>query len=43
MYGVPTGGLLKSDFEMSYVSDSVVLELSAVDFCSGIALRGVHF
>ena len=28
MYGVLTGGLLKSDFEISYVCDSVVLELS---------------
>ena len=32
MYGVLTGGLLTSDFEISYVSDSVVLELSVADF-----------
>ena len=30
MYGVLTGGLPKSDFEISSVSDLVVLELSAL-------------
>ena len=29
--------LPKSDFETSYGSDSVVLELSVADFCLGIA------
>ena len=32
VYGVPTDGSPKSDFEISYVSDSVVLELSVADF-----------
>ena len=37
MYGVPTDGSPKSDFEISYVSDSVVLELSVADFCLSTA------
>ena len=32
-----TGGLPKSDFEISYVSDSVVLELSVADLCLSTA------
>ena len=37
MYGVLTDGSPKSDFEISYVSVSVVLELSVADFCLSTA------
>ena len=37
VYGVPTDGSTKSDFEISYVSDSVGLELSVADFCLSTA------
>ena len=44
MYGVLTDACkAKSDFEISYVSDSVVLELSVADFVLSIAFVSNSF